>query len=92
MNRGLLARVLLRQSNTVTKMQVGEERVYLAYTSVLLFIIKGSQGKDSNRAGTWRQELMQRPWRSAAHGLAFSACFLVVSRINNPGMEPPTMD
>jgi hypothetical protein len=45
-----------------------EERVYLAYTSHS--IIKGSQGKNSTRGGTWRQELMQRPWRAAAYWLA----------------------
>jgi hypothetical protein len=37
--------------------QVGEERAHLAYTSI---IIEASQDKNSNRAGTWRQELMQR--------------------------------
>jgi hypothetical protein len=44
----------------MTKKQVGEERIYLAYTSMLLFIIEGSQDRNSNRAGSWRQELMQR--------------------------------
>jgi hypothetical protein len=29
-----------------------------------------SQDRKSNRAGTWRQELMQRPWRGAAYWLA----------------------
>lgn len=28
--------------NTMTKMQVGEEKLYLTYTSVLLFIAEGS--------------------------------------------------
>jgi hypothetical protein len=37
--------------------QVEEGRVYVAYTS----IIEGSQHRNSNRAETWRQELMQRP-------------------------------
>ena len=50
----------------MTKKQVGEERVYSAYTSTLLFITKGSQDWNSNMAGFWRQELMQRPWRAAA--------------------------
>jgi hypothetical protein len=30
-------------TNIMTKKQVGEERVYLAYTSMLLFITKGTQ-------------------------------------------------
>jgi hypothetical protein len=54
----------------MTKKQVGEERVYSAYTSTLLFIIRGSQDWNSSRTGTWRQELMQRPWRDAAYWLA----------------------
>jgi len=37
------------------KKQLGEER---AYTSTSLVIIKGSQERNSNRAGTCRQELM----------------------------------
>ena len=36
--------------------------VYLAYTSTSLFITEGSQDRNSNQAGTWRQELMQEPW------------------------------
>jgi hypothetical protein len=54
-----------------TQSKLGREgRVYLVNTSVLVFIIKGSQDRNLNRAGTWRQELMQRPWRSAAYWLA----------------------
>ena len=51
----------------MTKKQVGEKRVYLTDMSILLFIIEGSQGRHSNRAETWKQELMQRPWRGAAY-------------------------
>ena len=54
----------------MTKKQVVEERVYSAYTSTLLFITKGSQDRNSHRAGTWRQELMQRPWRDVPYWLA----------------------
>jgi hypothetical protein len=54
----------------MTKKQVGEERVYSAYTSKLLFITKRSQDRNSHRVGTWRQELMQRPWRGTAFWLA----------------------
>jgi hypothetical protein len=35
-----------------------------------LFIAKGSQNMNSSKVGTWRQELMQRPWRGAAFWLA----------------------
>jgi hypothetical protein len=35
----------------MTKKQVGEERVYSAYTSMLLFITKGSQDWNSSRSG-----------------------------------------
>ena len=66
----VLVRLLLLQWNTMTKKQVGEERVYLAYTSTLLFITEGSQDRHSNRVGSWRQERMQRPWRGAAYWLA----------------------
>jgi hypothetical protein len=54
----------------MTKKQVVEERVYSAYTSTLLFITRGSQDWNSSRAGVWRQELMQRPWKGAAYWLA----------------------
>ena len=57
-------------TNIMTKRQVGEERVYSAYTSTLLFITKGSQDRNSHRAGTWRQELMQRPWRDVTYWIA----------------------
>jgi hypothetical protein len=32
----------------MTKKQVGEERVYSAFTSILLFITKGSQDRNSH--------------------------------------------
>jgi hypothetical protein len=37
-------------TNIMTKKQVGEERVYSAYTSILLFITKGSQDWNSSRS------------------------------------------
>jgi hypothetical protein len=73
----------------MTKKQVGEERVYSAYTST---ITKGSQDWNSSRS--WSRSW----WRS--HGgmlltgllpLACSACFLIEPKTTSPGMAPPTM-
>ena len=36
-------------TNIMTKKQVGEESVYLAYTSMLLFITKGNHDWNSSR-------------------------------------------
>ena len=56
----------------MTKKQVGEERVHLAYTSILLLITKevrtGTQA--GQEAGSRKQELMLRPWRDALYWLA----------------------
>ena len=49
---------------------LGGGGIYSVYTSTALFITEGSQGRNSSRVGTWRQELMQRPWRDAAYWLA----------------------
>jgi hypothetical protein len=35
--------------------QLGKKKVYLAYTSKSLFIIKGSQDWKSNRIGIWTE-------------------------------------
>jgi hypothetical protein len=52
-DRGIvLVRVCTPAQNIMTKKQVGEERVYLAYTSKLLFITKGSQDWNSSRSGS----------------------------------------
>ena len=68
--------LLVRVSTAATKNhgQINvEERDYLACISTVLYIIKGSQDRNSNRAGTWRQKLIQRPGSSAywlaLHGL-----------------------
>jgi hypothetical protein len=66
----VLVRVSIPAQNIMTKKQVGEGRVFSAYTSTLLFITKGSQDWNSHRAVTWRQELMQRPWRGTPYWLA----------------------
>lgn len=41
--------------------QTLEEKAYLVYTSVSQSIIEGSQDGKVNKAGKWRQELMQKP-------------------------------
>jgi hypothetical protein len=48
--------------------QIREESVYLAYTSILLLIIKGSQD-GTQTAGVWRQELAQRLSKGTAYWL-----------------------
>jgi hypothetical protein len=45
----------------------------------LLLITKGSQDRNSQRAGTWRQKLMQRPWRGSAYWLAFPGLLSLLS-------------
>jgi hypothetical protein len=73
-------------TNIMTKKQVGEERVYSAYISTLLFITKGSQDWNSSRSGS-------RSW-CRGHGgmlltgllpLACSACFLIEPWAGSPG-------
>jgi hypothetical protein len=75
----VLVRVSIPVQNIKTKKQVGEERVYSAYTSTLLFITIESQDSNSHRAGTWRQELMQRPWRDVTYWLASSVLLNLLS-------------
>jgi hypothetical protein len=79
-------------TNIMTKNQVGEEGLYSAYTSTLLFIIEGSQDWNSSRSGS-------RSW-CRGHGgmlltgllpLACSACFFIEPKSTSPGMEPTTM-
>jgi hypothetical protein len=50
----------------MTKRQVGEERGLFGLRFSISFI-EGSQGRNSHKAGTWRQELMQRPWRDVVY-------------------------
>jgi hypothetical protein len=60
----------------LTKKQVGEEEKGLLS---LHFHIKESQDENSSRAGTWRQELMQSPWRSTAYWLAHQGLLSLLS-------------
>ena len=56
-----------------------KDKVYMTYTSGLLFIIEGSQDKNSNLVGPRSQKLMCRPWRGDAClkvPMTCSACLL----------------
>jgi hypothetical protein len=46
----VLVRVSIPGQNIMTKKQVREERIYSAYTSILLFITKRSQDWNSSRS------------------------------------------
>ena len=52
-----------------------------------MFITKGSQDRNSNGAGagTWRQELMQRPWRMLGRNLEAGAD---AEAMEDAGREP----
>jgi hypothetical protein len=57
------------------------------------FIIQGSQDRNSNRAGSWRQELMRRPWRVLLAGLLSCLLGLLSYRTQNhqPKATPTTI-
>jgi hypothetical protein len=68
----------------VTKDASWGEKVCLTYTSMLMFTTEGSQDRNSNRAGTRRQGLMQRSWGKTLltdllH-MASSACLFIEPR------------
>jgi hypothetical protein len=50
-----LTRVCILAQNITIKKHVGEKGVYSACTSTLQVITKGSQYRNSHRAGTWRK-------------------------------------
>jgi hypothetical protein len=52
-DRNCLSQGFYSCTNIMTKKQIGEERVYSAYISILLFITKGSQNWNSNRSGSY---------------------------------------
>jgi len=77
-----------------SKKQVGEERVYSAFASPVLFIVKGSQDKNPSRVGTWRRELCRDQGGVLLTGLFLLACsarFLREPRTTSPEMPPPTI-
>jgi hypothetical protein len=91
MYRNYLSQGFYSCTNIKTKKQVGEERVYLAYTSKLLSITKGSQDWNSSRSGS-------KNWCRGHGGIFFtgllslscSACSLIDRKTTSPEMVPPT--
>lgn len=90
----VLVRVTVGVPKEQEQKQIGEERLYLAYTHHLLFIIEASVWTGSQT----RQELGGKSWYRS-HGvmlltglffMAYSPCFVIESRGTNPGMAPPT--
>jgi hypothetical protein len=63
-SHAVLVRVASAVINTVTKSNLGRKG-FSDFT--WLFITEGREDRNWNWTGTWRQELMQRPWRSAAY-------------------------
>jgi hypothetical protein len=55
-------------TNSMTKKQVGEERVYSAYTSHIA--VDHQRMSELELKQVRKQELMQRPWRDALYWLA----------------------
>ena len=70
----------------MTKKQVEEERVYLAYTSTLLFITKEVRtGTQAGQEAGADAEAME-----GCSLLACSACSLIETKTTSPEMVPPT--
>ena len=73
-------------TNIMTKKQVGEERVYSAYTSILLFITKDVRtGTQAGQKAGADAEAME-----GCSLLACSACSLIDPKTTSPEMAPPT--
>jgi hypothetical protein len=69
-------------TNIMNKMQVGEERVYSAYTSILLFITKGSQDWNSSKSGSRSRCRGHRGmFLTGLPHLACSACSVIEPRL-----------
>jgi hypothetical protein len=64
----VLVRGSIPAQNTMTKKQVGEERVYSAYTSHTAVHHQRKSGLEFKQVR--KQELMQRPWRDVLYWLS----------------------
>ena len=74
----------------MTKRQIGEERVYLSYTSISLFAIKGSQDWNTNRTGKL-ETVVDVETMDTAYWLppmSCSTCFLLDPNTTNPRQAP----
>jgi hypothetical protein len=78
----------------MTKKQVGEERVYSAYTSILLFITKevrtGTQA--GQKAGADEEAMEGCSLLACLLPLACSAYSLKEPKTTNPELAPPTRE
>jgi hypothetical protein len=92
-HRSCLSQDFYSCTNIMTEKQVGEERIYSAYTSILLFITKGSQDWNSSRSGS-------RSWCRGNGGMFFtglfplvcSACSLIELRLPAQRWHHPQVD
>jgi hypothetical protein len=50
----------------MNKKQIREERIYSAHTFRSIVHHWKKSGQELKQGRTWKQELIQRPWRSAA--------------------------
>jgi hypothetical protein len=73
--------------NNMTKKQVGEERVYSAYNSRLLFITK--EFKTGTQAG--QEEGADAEAMEGCFLLTCSVCSLIEPKTTSPGMAQPKM-
>jgi hypothetical protein len=87
---GFLVNVTLAVLKHHDQKQLEEKGVYSTYISTSLFIIKRSQDRNTNKAGTWSQQLMQRSWRDAAYWLAHIV-FLQHPGSRSPDVASPTI-
>lgn len=56
-----------------------------AYRSISASITEGSQARNSKKVRIWRQELLQRPWKSSAYWLALHDLHI----LSPPGTQDP---
>jgi hypothetical protein len=78
--RGILVRVSIPGQNIMTTKQIGEERVYSAYTSILLFITKEVRtGTQAGQKAGADAEAME-----GCSLLACSVCSLIEPKTTSP--------